>query len=97
MSTPTKQIPAELPEKPTGWRKVMDMHMSLGDGGTASYTVFDAEGNRTVIAYGYRTYRQEPKKGWSGFTLPGDSTVYKTWAELRAAWSAYYRSTLEGA
>lgn len=92
MTTRTSPLPAELPEKPNGWRKRIDMHMNMGGGcGTASYTVIDAEGKEMPIGYSYYSNREKPEESYSGFTLPGVDR-HLTWAELRAAWSAYYAS-----
>lgn len=100
----SKHTPSELPLKPEGWTKRLGMHMNFGeDGGAACYTVHDAEGRETGIAYQYDTRKHKPateavgkrkaKPGFepaaTGFHFPAaDSDVYRTWAELRAAWPA---------
>jgi hypothetical protein len=80
---------AELPEKPNGWTKTLCMHMNFGsEGGAATYTVRNAEGEETPIGYQYDTR----KGGQTGFSLP-DSETLITWTELRAEWPKYLART----
>lgn len=79
--------PSELPAAPTGWTKVMAMHLNFGRGkGAASYRIFDAEGNELPLGYQYDTR----PGGLTGFTLPGIEKPM-TWAELRKAWPAWVK------
>ena len=79
--------PKQLPEKPEGWTRILICHFNYGaDGGSATYSVFDADGNEMPFVYGYDT-RKPPVKG---FKLPGNGAIL-TWAQLRAEWSRWLR------
>jgi hypothetical protein len=89
----TVPLPAELPEKPVGWKKRMSMHMKLtGGGGMASYDMTDDKGELMPIGYGYCINRENPEQSGSGFFLHGAAgDSYLSWVELRAAWPAYFQ------
>lgn len=75
-------LPSQLPEKPEGWSRRMDLHMNFGrEGGAASYTVRNPEGELMPISYQYDTR----KGGQTGFRLPKVEECM-TWAELRIRW-----------
>lgn len=79
--------PNQLPEKPEGWTRSLICHFNYGeDGGSATYSVKDADGQEMPFIYGYDT-RKPPVKG---FKLPGEETVM-TWAQLRARWADWLR------
>jgi len=79
--------PNQLPEKPEGWTRSLICHLNYGeDGGSATYSVKDADGQEMPFIYGYDT-RKPPVKG---FKLPGEETVM-TWAQLRARWADWLR------
>jgi hypothetical protein len=84
--------PAVLPERAEGWTKRMGMHLNLGRAKAASYSVRDDQGRPMPISYAYRVRDKDPKANYQGFFLEGHEGVM-TWAELRAAWPAFY-STL---
>lgn len=85
---PVSALPAELPEKPEGWTKHMQMHMNFGrDGGCASYTIKDERHLKMPIGYQYDTR----KGGLTGFTLP-DVDGVMSWNELRAAWPDWLKA-----
>lgn len=77
-----KTLPAELPETPAGWTKRMGMHLNFGeDGGAATYTIYNPDGEAMPIGYQYDTR----KGGQTGFTHQACEGVM-TWAELRERW-----------
>lgn len=85
MAVELKALPAELPEKPTGWTKHLLMHMNFGEaGGAASYDIKTPKGELTPIGYQYDTRLG----GLTGFNLPDRKNVF-TWAELRAEWPVW--------
>jgi hypothetical protein len=87
-SLPTIGLRAELPEKPTGWTRKMDLHLNFGErGGGATFSVFDESGNETEIRYQYDT----TDGGLTGFTLPRVEEVM-TWQELRARWPEWIKT-----
>lgn len=73
----------ELPEHPFGWTKKLAVHYNYGrKGGAATYTIYDKEGRRTNIGYGYDTRKsKERPRGESGFFVNGSELM--SWAELR--------------
>ena len=83
--TDTIVILDELPEKPTGWKKHMTMHLRLQGGGTGCFSIHDEKG-RKVEGIGY-SYRKGGKEfGFFLLAAPGDE--YLTWAQLRVAYAA---------
>lgn len=79
--------PQQLPEKPEGWTRSLICHLNYGaDGGSATYSVKDADGQEMPFVYGYDT-RKPPVKG---FKLPGDEAIM-TWEQLRARWPEWVR------
>lgn len=86
--TPTADLPSELPEKPVGWTRKMQMHINFGsDGGVGTYTVHDPNGRKAEFGYQYDTR----KGGLTGFTLPDVDGVL-TWGELRAHWPEWIKT-----
>ena len=85
-------LASELPETPEGWTRQMMMHLNLGSkGGQGTYKVFDAAGDETPIIFQYDTTDKSGKS--TGFHVPdGKSDLFRTWAELRAAWPGIVRS-----
>ncbi len=81
--TEAASLPAALPERPEGFTRKMTMHLNFGgDGGAATFDVFNPSGAKMPFGYQYDTR----KGGLTGFVLPGREGV-ATWAEVRAAWS----------
>ncbi len=85
--------PQQLPEKPEGWTysliwtRSLIRHFNYGtDGGSATYSVKDADGQKMPFVYGYDTQKPPVK----GFKLPGDE-VSMTWEQLRARWPEWVR------
>jgi len=73
----------QLPEKPEGFTRRMNMHMSFGDGGVGSYTVFMPNGEPAPFGYQYDTR----PGGKTGFTVNGEKDPM-TWAQLRLHFAA---------
>lgn len=89
-------MPDALPERPTGYKKQMGMHINMGGGvGTASYSVFNAEGVRMPFSYAYRVDKKKPENNYSGLILPGHEDKALTWAELRAIWPEWIKTKKE--
>lgn len=88
MSTKKASLPSELPATPDGYTKRMGMHLNFGEeGGAATYAIHDPDGNDTGIVYQYDTRRARLRPAKTGFHVPAAKTaVFKTWAELSAAW-----------
>lgn len=79
-------ILTELPEKPTGWTRRMELHLNYGSaGGAATYSIFDDKGRRTNIGYAYDTR----DGGEFGFFVHGGALM--PWAELRARYAELIR------
>jgi len=80
-----------LPDKPDGYKKQLEMHMSFSDKkhgryGAAVYTIKDPDG---VIVEGLtHEYNTHPVEGYSGFFIDRNGEPFKTWGELVAAWNA---------
>lgn len=90
------ELPDELPERPTGYRKQMQMHIKMGGGvSTASYSIINAEGVRMPFSYAYRTDKRKPEAGYSGLILPGHEAKAMTWDELRAIWPEWIKAKKE--
>lgn len=84
-------ILTELPEKPTGWTKRMELHMNFGsEGGAATYSIFDEKGRRTNVGYAYDTR----KGGESGFYVNGSKLM--SWAELRSQFAELTKPSTPG-
>lgn len=77
----------ELPERPDGWTKRMEMHLNYGKtGGAATYSIFDDKGRKTNIGYAYDTRKsKEAPHGESGFFIHGSELM--PWAQLRARYA----------
>src|SRR5215472_5255484 len=61
------ELPAELPEKPFGWKKQLALHLNFGGGkGAAQFKIFDDQGREMPIGAMYNT-----KTGEDGFYLIG--------------------------
>ena len=102
-SLPRIGLPMELPEKPTGWTKHMVMHLNFGEaGGSAIYSIKNADGKEMPIQYQYDTRkaggkgknRVEPAR--TGFVIRDQhqptgffGEVCSSWNELRAEWSKW--------
>lgn len=73
----------ELPENPFGWTKKLAVHYNYGSkGGAATYNIYDKEGRRTNVGYGYDTRKsKECPHGESGFFVHGSELM--PWPELR--------------
>jgi hypothetical protein len=81
----TKDLPAILPEVPTGWTKHLAMHLNFGSkGGAASYTIKDPAEKEMPIGYHYDTR----KGGETGFSLP-DVGPLMNWKQLREMWPTW--------
>lgn len=96
MSLKVSNLPAELPEKPVGWKRRMLMHMNYGGKGhVAAFEITDAEGNIMPISFHYDTGRRGKNEGVEGFALPDREGPLMTWTQLRAAWPAWFASQQE--
>ena len=72
----------ELPEKPTGWTRRLEVHYNYGRaGGAATYSIFDDQGRRTNVGYAYDTRGE----GEAGFFVNGSGLM--PWAELRSRYA----------
>lgn len=72
----------EMPEKPDGWTKRLEMHLNYGRaGGAATYSIFDDQGRKTNIGYAYDTRGE----GESGFFIHGSEIM--PWSQLRARYA----------
>lgn len=72
-----------LPEKPTGWKANLVMHMNFGrKGGAACYRLIDPDGIEMPLT---KFYNQPDNR--RGFHIDGDDTDYVTWTALRDAWA----------
>ncbi len=77
--------PSELPFKPTGFTKKMNMHLNFGsDGGMGTYECFYPDGTIAPFRWQYDTR----KGGLTGFLLPEIAGVM-SWAELVFKWQEY--------
>lgn len=85
---PLPALPAELPEKPEGWKRRQNLHMKVQGGGIGIYTVYDPSGRSMPFGYQYDT----SKGGLTGFTLP-DIDGVMGWTELRREWPKYLERT----
>ena len=83
-------LPATLPEVPAGWKKRMAMHLNFGRAKGGVYDILDPEGRVMPFAEVYRVRDKNPANNYAGYRLPGQDTIFTTWAALREAWPAYY-------
>jgi hypothetical protein len=77
----------ELPEKPEGWTRKMQMHLKFQDGGAATFDIFDPQGEKALFGYQYDTR----PGGLTGYVLPGIKEVM-TWRQLRNAWPEWIKT-----
>jgi hypothetical protein len=90
----TKPLPAELPEKPDGYKRQLLQHLKLATGGCGDYAILDPDGEPMPIGYTYYHHKRKPEASYNGFFLHEDrGTIHTTWAELRQAWAKHYNTT----
>ena len=96
-SLPSIGLPMELPEKPDGWARKMELHMNFGSaGGAAVYSITNPDGVTMPISYQYDTRKGKQREMETGFFIvdkkrPGGfyGDVCATWPELRALWAKW--------
>lgn len=90
------QCPATLPEKPTGWRRQLELHMSMDGGGIGIYNVVDDQGRMMPIQQQYDSRKPKPAgprgakavvPGPSGFAIRDATQPAGFWGEVAPSWS----------
>jgi|GEM_PF-6114310 len=81
----------QLPSKPDGYTKRMEMHMSFFDKkhgryGAAVYTIRDPDG--AIVEGLTYEYNSHPVEGYSGFFIDRKGEPFKTWPSLVEAWNS---------
>ncbi len=82
-----KGLPEELPERPEGFTRKLNVHFNYGSKGDAAvYDVFSPTGKKMPFCYQYDTR----EGGLTGLSLPEVEGVF-TWAEMREFWPKWLK------